>query len=160
MRPKCLVLAILDGWGVAPPSSGNAISQAQTPHFNAFIRDYPAMTLQASGEAVGLPWGEAGNSEVGHMAVGSGLIIYRAFSRINKAISDESFFQNPVLLEAINYVRKNKSRLHLIGLIGSGGVHSHQDHLYALLELARRESVEEVYVHAILDGRDAPSKIA
>ena len=160
MRPKCLVLAILDGWGVAPPSSGNAISQAQPPHFNAFIRDYPAMTLQASGEAVGLPWGEAGNSEVGHMAVGSGLIIYRAFSRINKAISDESFFQNPVLLEAINYVRKNKSRLHLIGLIGSGGVHSHQDHLYALLELARRESVEEVYVHAILDGRDAPSKIA
>lgn len=156
MRPKCLVLAILDGWGVAPPSSGNAISQAQTPHFNAFIRDYPAMTLQASGEAVGLPWGEAGNSEVGHMAIGSGLIIYREFSRINKAISDEAFFQNAVLREAINHAHKNKSRLHLIGLIGSGGVHSHQDHLYALLELARRENIEEVYVHAILDGRDAP----
>ena len=156
MRPKCLVLAILDGWGVASPSSGNAISLAHTPYFNSFIRDYPAMTLEAAGEAVGLPWGEAGNSEVGHMAIGSGMVVYHEFPRINKAISDESFFQNSVLLGAINQVRQNKSRLHLIGLIGSGGVHSHQNHLYALLELARRENIEDVYIHVILDGRDAP----
>ena len=88
MRPKCLVLAILDGWGVAPSSPGNAISLAQTPHFNSFIRGYPAMTLQASGEAVGLPWGEVGNSEVGHLAIGSGLVVYYEFPRINQAIDD------------------------------------------------------------------------
>ena len=110
MRPKCLVLAILDGWGVAPPSLGNAISQAQTPHFLSFIRNYPAMILQAAGEAVGLPWGEAGNSEVGHLSIGSGMIVYHEFPRINKAISDESFFSNSVLLGAINHSQKNKSR--------------------------------------------------
>lgn len=156
MRPKCLVLAILDGWGVAPPSSGNAISLAHTPHFNSFIRDYPVMSLEAAGESVGLPWGEAGNSEVGHMAIGSGMVVYHEFPRINKAINNETYFQNKVLLRAITTVRQNKSRLHLIGLIGSGGVHSHQSHLYALLELARRENIEDVYIHVILDGRDAP----
>src|SRR3990167_10824866 len=149
MRPKCLVLAILDGWGVAPPSSGNAISQAQTPHFNAFIRDYPAMTLQASGEAVGLPWGEAGNSEVGHTAIGSGMVVYHEFPKINNAISDETFFKNKVILEAIKHARKNRGRLHLIGLVSTGGVHSHEDHLFSLLEMARRESLEDVYVHVI-----------
>ena len=154
MRPKPLVLVILDGWGVAAASSDNAVRQAATPHFDGFISEYPAMTLVASGEALGLPRGQAGSSEVSHLTMGAGFALYQALPRITKAIEDETFFQNTALLKAIAHTRRHKSRLHLIGLVSSGGIHSHIDHLFALLELARRENVEEVYVHAILDGRD------
>src|SRR3989344_3374085 len=148
MRPRPFVLAILDGWGVAPPSRANAIDLAKTPRFNSLVREYPALTLQASGEAVGLPWGEPGNSEVGHLALGSGRIVYQDFPLITRAIKDGSFFENGAFRGAISHVQKNNATLHLIGLVSSGGVHSYIDHLYALLELVHREGVGKVFVHA------------
>ena len=156
IRPKPVVLIVLDGWGVAQPYSGNAISQANIVNINSYISQYPAMTLMASGEAVGLPWGESGNSEVGHMNLGLGRILYQNLPRINKAISDNSFYQNTGLLEAISHVKKNKSKLHLLGLVSNGGVHSSIDHLDALLSFAKQQGVERLYIHAILDGRDTP----
>ncbi len=156
IRPKPVILIILDGWGVAPPSRGNAIALAKTPFLNSLIKTYPAVTLQASGEAVGLSWGEIGNSEVGHMNLGSGKLIYQNLPRINKAIADGSFFQNEKFLGAINWAKQHKGSLHLLGLCSSGGVHSHIDHLYALLELCAKEKISSVYIHAILDGRDMP----
>jgi 2,3-bisphosphoglycerate-independent phosphoglycerate mutase len=155
-RPKPVVLMILDGWGVAPPSRSNAITLAKTPEMTSLIAAYPAMTLQASGEAVGLSWGEIGNSEVGHLNLGSGKLIYQNLPRINRAISDGAFFKNEKFLAAIANARKNKSKLHLMGLISSGGVHSHIDHLFALLELCAREKFSDVYIHGFLDGRDMP----
>ncbi|MFZ5390651.1 MAG: 2,3-bisphosphoglycerate-independent phosphoglycerate mutase [Patescibacteria group bacterium] len=152
---KPVVLVILDGWGVAPASPGNAITQASTPVFERLLTSYPTCVLQASGEAVGLPWGEMGNSEVGHLTIGSGRILYQDLLRINHSIIDKSFFSNPVLLKALNQVKEQNSRLHLLGLISSGGVHSSIDHLYALLDLAKEAGLaDKVVIHAILDGRD------
>ncbi len=155
-RPKPVVLIILDGWGIAPPSKGNAIALAKTPTITELIKKYPAMTLQASGEAVGLSWGEIGNSEVGHLNLGSGKLIYQNLPCINKAIADGSFFKNEKFLAAIASAKKKKSALHLMGLVSSGGVHSSIDHLYALLELCAKEKFKNVFVHAFLDGRDMP----
>lgn len=155
-RPKPVILAILDGWGVAPPSKSNAISQAKTPVMDSLISGYPSMTLQASGQAVGLPWGEMGNSEVGHLTIGSGKIIYQSFPRITQSIWDKSFFENKALLQATSHAKKKRSALHLLGLVSSGGVHSYIEHLYALLELAKKEKIKKVYIHVILDGRDTP----
>ncbi|MBU1165114.1 2,3-bisphosphoglycerate-independent phosphoglycerate mutase [Patescibacteria group bacterium] len=159
-KPKPVVLIILDGWGIAPPSGGNGVSLAKTPVMDQLIATYPTMTLQASGEAVGLSWGEMGNSEVGHLNLGSGKVIYQSLPRINKEISEGNFFKNEVLLKAVKHVGKNKSKLHLLGLISNGGVHSHQDHLYALLELCKQNKINEVYIHAILDGRDTKKDAA
>jgi 2,3-bisphosphoglycerate-independent phosphoglycerate mutase len=153
-KHQTVVLAILDGWGVAPPAPGNAISSAQTPNLNKYISTYPVMTLNASGDAVGLSWGEMGNSEVGHMNLGSGIIFYQSLPRITKTIIDGTFFENPAFLKAIDHVKKQKSKLHLLGLVSSGGVHAHTEHLFALLELAKKQGLKEVYIHAILDGRD------
>lgn len=153
---KPVVLLILDGWGVAPPSKSNAIAIAKTPAISSFIKTYPALTLQASGEAVGLSWGEIGNSEVGHLNLGSGKLIYQNLPRINKAITDGSFGENEAFLQAIEHCKKNKSKLHLLGLISSGGVHSHIDHLLALLDLCAKEKFKDVYIHGFLDGRDMP----
>ncbi len=155
-RPKPVILIILDGWGIAPPSAGNAITQAKTPVMNSLIASFPALTLQAAGQTVGLPWGKMGNSEVGHLTIGSGKIIYQNFPRITQSIWDKSFFDNPAFLKAVEQVKKKKSALHLLGLVSSGGVHSYIEHLYALLELAKKEKIKKVYIHAILDGRDAP----
>ena len=155
-RPKPVVLIVLDGWGVNQPFSGNAISQANTPFIDSLIAEYPSMTLRASGEAVGLPWGEGGNSEVGHLNLGLGRILYQDLPRINKAIGDNSFYQNPALLKALEHVKKNKSSLHLMGVVSNGCVHASIDHLHALLVLARENDVEKVYIHALLDGRDTP----
>jgi len=154
IRPKPVVLVILDGWGVAPPSKGNGVTLARKPVFDHLVATYPVMTLQASGEAVGLSWGEMGNSEVGHLNLGSGKIVYQTLPRIYKSIEDGSFFKNSVFLRAMEHVKKNKSRLHLIGLVSNGGVHSHQDHLYALLELCKTQELNKVFIHAFLDGRD------
>jgi len=156
VRPKPVVLIILDGWGAAPPSRSNAITMAKTPAITNLIKTYPAMTLQASGEAVGLSWGEIGNSEVGHLNLGSGKLIYQNLPRINKSISDGSFFENEKFLGAISHAKKHKGKLHLMGLISSGGVHSHIDHVFALMELCSREKFSDVYVHGFLDGRDMP----
>ncbi len=152
------MLVVLDGWGVGPSHIGNAITQAQTSEFDAIELSYPFTTLQASGIAVGLPWGEAGNSEVGHLTIGTGRIVFQHLPRITLAIQDGSFFTNPAFIGACAHVRKGRARLHLMGLLSSGSVHSYIDHLYALLELAKREKIEEVYIHVFTDGRDAMPK--
>jgi len=151
---RSVVLIVLDGWGIAPPSQGNAITLAKTPIFNKLITSYPVFTLQASGEAVGLPWGEMGNSEVGHLNLGAGRIVWQTLPRINRSITDGSFFKNQVFLKAVEHVKKNKSNLHLLGLVSNGAVHSSIDHLYALLEFAQQQKITNVFIHAILDGRD------
>ncbi len=153
---KPVVLVILDGWGIGPPSEGNAISLANTPNFDDLVRHYPHSVITASGEAVGLSWQEVGNSEVGHMNIGSGRVVYQHLPRISRSITDGSFFKNEAFLHATEHVKKNNSKLHLLGMVSVGGVHSHLEHLYALLELARRQGIKKVYVHAITDGRDVP----
>ena len=151
-----MVLLIMDGWGLNPKTEGNAIANALTPNMDSFEADYPHCSLACSGEDVGLPEGQMGNSEVGHLNMGAGRVVYQEFTRISRAIRDNSFFQNKVLLESVDYVKKSGSALHLLGLLSDGGVHSHIDHLVALLELAAREKLPRVYVHAFLDGRDVP----
>ena len=153
-RPKPVILIVLDGWGIAQASAGNAISQASTPNFNQLVADYPCLTLGAAGEAVGLPWAEAGNSEVGHLNIGLGRILYQDLPRINKAISDKSFYQNKAILAAIQHQQKNKSQLHFLGLVSNGGVHSSIEHLHALIALAAEKKLNNFFVQAILDGRD------
>lgn len=155
-RPKPVILVVLDGWGIMQPYSGNAISLAKTPVFDELISKYPAMTLRASGEAVGLPWGESGNSEVGHLNLGLGSIMYQGLPRINKFISDNSFYKTKAFLDVVNHVKQNKSKLHLIGLISTGCVHSSIEHLQALLAFTREQKIDDVFIHAILDGRDTP----
>jgi 2,3-bisphosphoglycerate-independent phosphoglycerate mutase len=151
-----LVLIILDGFGVAPPSRGNAIEEAVTPVFDKLLTNYPVMTLQAAGEAVGLPWGEMGNSEVGHMNIGAGKILFQDLPRITRAIGDGTFMKNPMFEQAAHHVAKSGGTLHLMGLISSGGVHSSLDHLLALIEFAQKAGVKKLAIHAILDGRDTP----
>jgi len=153
---KPVVLMVLDGWGIANPYTGNAISQANTPNIKSYIAKYPSMALVASGEGVGLPWGESGNSEVGHLNLGLGKIIYQNLPRINKSIADRSFYKNKILLKAIEQAKANHSKLHLIGLASSGCVHSSLEHLQALVALMVENKVDEFYIHAILDGRDTP----
>lgn len=153
-RPKPVVLVILDGWGINQPYAGNAITQANTPVMDKLIAQYPAMTIKASGEAVGLPWGEAGNSEVGHLNLGLGRILYQDLPRINKTISDKSFYLNKELLGAIAHVKKNNSKIHLLGVVSNGCVHASIDHLHALLVLMKKQGVTDVFIHAFLDGRD------
>ena len=152
-----LVLIIIDGWGIAPSWGGNAISLAKTPTINRLWREYPHTTLKASGADVGLPGHERGNSETGHFNIGAGHIVHMDAQRINKTIEDKTFFKNDVLLSVINHVKKNKSKLHLLGILSEGGVHAHINHLYALIELAKQHNLENVYIHGITDGRDAPS---
>ncbi|MDO8425826.1 MAG: 2,3-bisphosphoglycerate-independent phosphoglycerate mutase [bacterium] len=154
-RPKPVVLCVLDGFGVAPDYDGNAITRAKKPHLDALLRAYPAMTLAAAGLEVGLARGEMGNSEVGHLNIGAGRVFYQNRPRIDQAMLSGAFFENPAFLRATEHVKQHGSRLHLLGLVSSGGIHSHQEHLYALLELAKRAGVRDVFVHAILDGRDA-----
>lgn len=151
---KPIVLIVMDGWGVSQDYSGNAVTQAKTSVFARLIAEYPTTTLRASGESVGLPWGEMGNSEVGHLSLGLGRIMYQDLPRINKEVSEGSFYRNEVLLKAIRHAKKNNSKLHLLGLVSDGCVHATVDHLYALLLLAKKYNLEKVYVHAILDGRD------
>ena len=153
-RPKPVLLVIMDGFGIAPPSKGNGVTLAKKPVFDHLVSTYPTLTLQASGEAVGLSWGEMGNSEVGHLNLGSGKIIYQTLPKINKTVENGSFQQNQMFLKAAEQVKKNKSRLHLMGLVSNGGVHSHQEHLYALLEFCKAQGINDVYIHAFLDGRD------
>ncbi len=152
--PKPVVLVVLDGWGVAQDYAGNAITQANTPVMDSLIEEYPATTLQASGEAVGLPWGEAGNSEVGHLSLGLGRVFYQDLPRINRSINDGSFFEHKILLKAVEKIKKYDSALHIMGLSSDGGVHASIEHLYFLLQFAQRNNLKKVYLHLILDGRD------
>ncbi len=156
MSKKPVVLMVLDGYGLNENAEGNAIAQANTPVMDGLMKEYPFQKGKASGLDVGLPDGQMGNSEVGHMNIGAGRIIYQDLTRITKAIEDGDFFENKALMQAVDNVKENDSDLHLFGLLSDGGVHSHNTHLYALLELAKRNGVENVYVHCFLDGRDTP----
>jgi len=153
---KPVVLIILDGWGLAPAGPGNALSQAKIPNFQKYWAVYPRSQLEASGEAVGLPKGECGNSETGHLNLGAGEIVFQDLPRIDMAIADGTFFQKEAFLKAIEHTKRYQSRLHLLGLIGAGGVHSSPEHLLALLRLAKNHGVSEVYLHLFTDGRDSP----
>lgn len=151
-----VVLIILDGWGIGPDYEGNAIKRAKTPTMDALWHSFPHCELGASGDAVGLPKGEDGNTETGHLNIGAGKIVYQDLPRINMAIANGSFFENKAFLKAIAHAKKNNSNLHLLGLIGQGGVHSSNDHLYALLRVASLHNFSRVYLHLITDGRDSP----
>jgi len=153
---KPVVLIILDGWGIAPDGPGNAITKAKTPNFDKLWAAFPHTQLLASGEAVGLPKGEDGNSETGHLNLGAGQIVFQDLPRINTAIASGNFEQIEAFKKAIQHTKQNKSALHLMGLIGSGGVHSSLEHLYALIRLAKKEQVEKLYLHLFTDGRDSP----
>ncbi|MBU0457131.1 MAG: 2,3-bisphosphoglycerate-independent phosphoglycerate mutase [Nanoarchaeota archaeon] len=155
-----VLLLILDGWGIRKERKDNAIKLAKTPVIDKLWKTQPHAILKASGTAVGLPKGYMGNSEVGHTILGAGRILDTDLVRINKSIKDGSFFRNKALLEAVNQAKNKKQKLHLMGLLSDAGVHSHIDHLFALLELAKKKGVKEVYVHAFLDGRDTPPKAA
>ncbi|MGL4990181.1 MAG: 2,3-bisphosphoglycerate-independent phosphoglycerate mutase [Sarcina sp.] len=158
MTKKPVMLMILDGMGITQAGDGNAVTLAKTPNIDELIAKYPNSKLNASGMKVGLPDGQMGNSEVGHLNIGTGRIIYQELTRITKAISDGDFFANEALMKAIKNAKENNTSLHLMGLLSSGGVHSHIDHLKGLLELAKRNELTKVYVHAFMDGRDvAPS---
>jgi 2,3-bisphosphoglycerate-independent phosphoglycerate mutase len=155
------VLLVLDGWGVASKSTGNAIALAKTPNMNQLMADYPAVTLHASGEQVGLPWNEMGNSEVGHLNIGAGRILYQNLPRIDRDIASGAFFQNSVILEALQTAKQRKSKVHFVGLTSNGGIHSSIKHLYALLELCKQqEMTDNIFIHAILDGRDTAKNAA
>ena len=158
--PRPVVLVVCDGWGVRAERDGNAIALARTPNYDRLRRDFPFTTLSASGEDVGLPAGQMGNSEVGHLNLGAGRMVPQDILRIDLAIRDGSFFRNPALTALCAGVRARGGALHLLGLLSDGGVHSHERHLYALLELARRERLERVFVHPFLDGRDTPPESA
>lgn len=153
-RPKPVALIILDGFGLRADSQGNAVSQASKPNFDRYWATYPHTNVTACGESVGLPEGQMGNSEVGHLNIGAGRIVYQELTRISKSIRDGDFYANETLLAAIHYAKSNGKKLHLYGLLSDGGVHSHISHLFALLDLAKKEGLEDVYVHAFLDGRD------
>ncbi len=155
-RSKPVMLMILDGWGIRPEDNGNAVSMARTPVLDRLLGQYPVAELATSGQAVGLPAGIMGNSEVGHMNIGAGRIVYQDLMRIDRAIRDRSFFENSAINRTIDQVRENDGALHLLGLVSDGGVHSQLTHLLALLDLAGKRGQRKVFVHAILDGRDTP----
>ncbi|MFA6296643.1 MAG: 2,3-bisphosphoglycerate-independent phosphoglycerate mutase [Patescibacteria group bacterium] len=156
MNYKQAVLIILDGFGIAPPGKGNCATLAKMPYYNSLLQNYTHTVIKASGEEVGLPWGDVGNSEVGHGNLGAGRISYQSLPLINTAILNKSFFKNEALMGAIHHVKKNKSSLHIMGLISAGGVHSHIEHLFALLKLAKQNRIKKVYIHCFMDGRDMP----
>ena len=147
---------ILDGYGLNDECKGNAVCLGKTPVMDSLMKEYPFVKGYASGLNVGLPDGQMGNSEVGHLNMGAGRIVYQDLTKITKAIEDGDFFENKALLSACDNVKKNNSALHMFGLVSDGGVHSHIEHIYGLLELAKRQGIEKVYVHCFLDGRDTP----
>ena len=153
-RPKPLVLIILDGWGYRAETKGNAIALARKPTYDRLLREYPNTLIHTSGPFVGLPEGQMGNSEVGHLNIGAGRIVHMDITRIDLMVRNGEFFQHPVLLDAMKHARSGERRLHLFGLVSDGGVHSQQAHLYALLKMAKQNGLERVFVHAFMDGRD------
>lgn len=160
MRKKPTALIILDGFGIREKSEGNAVKLAKTPNFDKYKKMFPNSLLRASGEAVGLPDGQMGNSEVGHLNIGAGRIVYQSLSRINYSIRKGKFFQNDIFIKNMLQAKEQGKAVHLLGLLSDGGVHSHIDHLFALLKLAKKLTIKEVFVHAFLDGRDVGPKTA
>ena len=157
-RPTMLI--ILDGFGLTPNTYGNAVAQAYTPDLDAIFRTYPHTELMACGRDVGLPDGQMGNSEVGHLNIGAGRIVYQELTNISNAIENGCLFENKALIKAMDHAVSNTSALHLFGLLSDGGVHSHIDHLFALIDMAKKKNVKDVYVHCFLDGRDVPPRCA
>ena len=153
-RTRPFVLIVMDGWGINPRKEGNAIALARTPNIDRLAREWPHTAVKTSGEAVGLPEGQMGNSEFGHQNIGAGKRVLQDYTRVSESIRDGSFFSNPALLKAIEHVKKNSSQLHICGLLGNGGVHAHESHLEALLRLAHMHDIEGVYIHSFTDGRD------
>ncbi|HEX9786808.1 MAG TPA: 2,3-bisphosphoglycerate-independent phosphoglycerate mutase [Candidatus Binatia bacterium] len=160
MSTTPVILVILDGFGINPRKEGNAIANASTPNLDNLLKKYPNSRLSMSGVDVGLPAGQMGNSEVGHTILGAGRVVYQDLTLIHKDIDDGTFYNNPVLLDALRKTKAKSNRLHLLGLLGDGGVHSHQRHMEAIIEMARREQVGSVYLHLFLDGRDTPPNSA
>jgi len=158
MNEKNALLVILDGWGISSDDKTSALAQANTPFVDHLCKNYPNSTLVTYGEEVGLPPGQMGNSEVGHLNIGAGRIVYQDFAKINKSISDGDFYTHPVFMEAIDYANKNDKSVHFIGLLSDGGVHSHTSHLRALCDISEKKGVKHGYVHAFLDGRDVDPK--
>lgn len=154
-RPRPFVLIIMDGWGINPRKDGNAIALARTPNLDKLATQWPHTSVRTSGVAVGLPEGQMGNSEVGHQNIGAGKRVLQDYTRVSESIEDGSFYQNPALLKAIEHVKRNSSRLHICGLLGTGGVHAHASHLEALLRLAQMHNIDEVFIHSFTDGRDS-----
>ena len=149
-------LIILDGYGIAAPTAGNAVAQAKKPNIDRLFAEYPHSQLQASGLDVGLPDGQMGNSEVGHTNIGAGRVVFQILPKISKEIDEGKFFQNPVYLKAIHDAKRDGKALHVLGLLSDGGVHSHLTHIFAMLDMAKQENVEKVFAHCFLDGRDVP----
>ena len=160
IKVKPLVLLVIDGFGLAPPSGGNAISLARTPHYQSYLKDYPQTELIASGESVGLPANEVGNTEVGHLTLGAGRVILQDLKRINLAIEKGFFYDNKAFLQASSHVKESNSKFHIMGLVGSGNVHSSLEHLYALIQFCKKEGIDKVFLHLFTDGRDSPPQEA
>src|SRR6202790_2460887 len=158
MAKKSAILIIMDGWGIGKVESADAIRQAKTPFISSLYTKYPNSTLVTCGEAVGLPEGQMGNSEVGHLNIGAGRIVYQELQRINVAVRDGSFAKNPILLRALRKAKTENKKLHLLGLVSDGGVHSHINHLKSIIDCCKSESVSNVFVHAFTDGRDTDPK--
>jgi 2,3-bisphosphoglycerate-independent phosphoglycerate mutase len=155
---KKVLLMILDGWGIAKNSKVSAVDAAKTPYINSLFASCPHSTLEASGLAVGLPAGQMGNSEVGHMNIGAGRVVYQDLVRINKAVEEKELDQNPVLFDAIQYAKHNNKAFHVIGLLSDGGVHSHLEHLKGLVTIAKNNNLKNLFIHAFMDGRDTDPK--
>lgn len=160
IQKRPTMLMILDGFGLNPTDTGNAIAAAHTPNLDRIFADYPKTSLGACGLDVGLPEGQMGNSEVGHLNIGAGRVVYQELTRITKAVEDGDFFENPALTDAMDHARSHDSTLHLLGLLSDGGVHSHISHLFALLDMAKQKGLTDVLVHCFLDGRDVPPRCA
>ena len=151
---KKVIFTILDGFGIREESKGNAVKNANTKAIDKLLREFPNSSLKASGEEVGLPKGQMGNSDVGHITIGSGRIVNQPLQKINKSLEDKSFYKNEEILKTIRHAKKNNSKLHILGLLSDGGVHSHINHIFALIDMAKSEGIEKLYIHAFLDGRD------
>lgn len=158
MENKKAILIIMDGWGIGSGGKGDAIAHSKTPFINSLYKNYPHATLRTCGEDVGLPEGQMGNSEVGHLNLGAGRIVYQELQRINNAIKNGSLAQNPALIAALNHAKQNNKKLHLLGLVSDGGVHSHINHLKAMLSICHDNGLKDVFVHAFTDGRDTDPK--
>ena len=158
MKDKVTMLMILDGFGDNPNKDGNAIKLAKTPNIDKLMKKYPNTDIYTSGKFVGLPDGQMGNSEVGHTNIGAGRIIYQELTRITKSIEDGDFFQNQELIAAIDNCKNNNSKLHIMGLISDGGIHSHITHLFAIIDMCKEQKIDKVYLHLFTDGRDTDIK--
>ncbi|MFA7449925.1 MAG: 2,3-bisphosphoglycerate-independent phosphoglycerate mutase, partial [Bacilli bacterium] len=154
MNKRPIIFTILDGYGYSEEIKGNAVRAAKTPNISGFFNKYPTVLIEASGEAVGLPEGQMGNSEVGHMNIGAGRIVYQSLTYINQLIKDGRFFENEEYINAVKHTIKHNSKLHILGLVSDGGVHSHLNHIKALLDLAKMHGAKNAYLHAFMDGRD------